>query len=225
MNKLLQKFSNEIVELEISGGKFLKGTMIDIGSEIVVLFNGSDYLYVPIEHIQHLSLNNDNGDEIDKPSEPPTIISNKEKEDLTLTQVLTQAQGMYTEIYVTGKTSLHGYISNIMNNYIVFQSPIYKTMFIALKHLKWLIPYSFNQKPYELADQTFSIQPYNEPLSNNLEIQVEHMKNELVVINIGEKSNYIGKIIAIEGEIVEIKTARTNSVYLNLNHFKTIHLV
>ncbi|WP_397536854.1 DUF2642 domain-containing protein [Rummeliibacillus pycnus] len=223
MDKLLQNFDKEIVELEISGGKFLKGSIIDISSEIVVLFNGTDYLYIPIDHIQNLLVNTNNGDEIDVPSEPPTI-TNKEKEDLTLTQVLTQAQGMYTEIYVTGKIPLHGYISNIMNDYIVFQSPIYKTMYIALKHLKWLIPYSFNQKPYGLADHTFDIQPYNEPLSRDLAIQVEKMKNELIIINIGEKSDYIGKVNNIVGKIVEIKTARTNSAFLNLDHFKTIHL-
>ncbi|MGG0657715.1 DUF2642 domain-containing protein [Rummeliibacillus pycnus] len=222
MDKLLQNFDEEIVEIEVSGGKFLKGSIIDISDEIVVLFNGTDYLYILIDHIQNLKVNNDDEDQIDEPSEPPSII---DKEDLTLTQVLTQAQGMYIEIYVTGRLPLHGYISNIMDDYIVFQSPIYKSLYIALKHLKWLIPYSSNKRPYELAEKTFDILPNNEPLPNTLESQVEKMQYKLVVINNGEEIHYIGKLNNVVGKIVEIKTARSTSAYLNMDHFKTIQEV
>ncbi|HWI48799.1 MAG TPA: DUF2642 domain-containing protein [Rummeliibacillus sp.] len=223
MEKLLQNFDKEIAKIEISGGKFLKGSIIDISNEIVVLFNGTDYLYIPIDHIQNLKVNNDNEDQIDEPAEPPSI--NKDKEELTLTQVLTQAQGMYIEIYVTGKLPLNGYISNIMDDFIVFQSPIYKSQYIAIKHLKWLIPYSSNKRPYELAEKTFDILPYNEPLSNTLESQVEKMKNKLVVINNGEETHCIGKLNNVVGKIVEIKTARSTSAYINMDHFKTIQEV
>ncbi|MFJ8264318.1 DUF2642 domain-containing protein [Rummeliibacillus sp. NPDC094406] len=223
MEKLLQNFDKEIAKIEISGGKFLKGSIIEISNEIVVLFNGTDYLYIPIDHIQNLKVNNDNEDQIDEPTEPPSI--NKDKEELTLTQVLIQAQGMYIEIFATGKLSLSGYISNIMDDFIVFQSPIYKSQYIAIKHLKWLIPYSSNKRPYELAEKTFDILPYNGPLSNTLESQVEKMKNKLVVINNGEETHYIGKLNNVVGKIVEIKTARSTSAYINMDHFKTIQEV
>lgn len=225
LDKLLQSFDKEIVEIEVSGGKILKGSIIDISNEIVVLFNGIDYLYILNNHIQNLKVISDDEDPINEPTEPPSIINNKDKEDLTLTQVLTQAQGMYIEIYVTGKLPLHGYISNIMDDYIVIQSPIYKSMYIALKHLKWLIPYSSNKKPYELAENTFEFLPYNGHLSNTLDSQVEKMKNKLVVINNGDEIHYIGKLNNIIGKIAEIKTARSNSAYINIEHFKTIQEV
>ncbi|MBK3497419.1 DUF2642 domain-containing protein [Viridibacillus sp. YIM B01967] len=222
---MIQNFDKEIVFFDLSGKKNLKGTMIDMSNDMIVLFNGTDFIYIPIDHIQNFGIDNDNKDEIKEPSESPSIISNKNKTDLTLAKVLSQAQGIYVEIYVTGNQPLHGYITNIMSDYFVFYSPIYKTMYIAFKHLKWLIPYTHNQSPYGLSDKELQIQSIIEPLSSTLEAQVEKMKNELVVFNLGEKDNHIGKINNVNGQIVEIQTARTNFSYHNLLHIKTVHQV
>ena len=60
------------------------------------------------------------------------------------------------------------HITGIMNNYFVFQSPVYKTMYISLNHLKWLIPYAQNDKPYGLDNHTITLQPNNELFASNL---------------------------------------------------------
>ena len=109
------------------------------------------------------------------------------------------------------------------DNYFVFYSPIYKTMYIALNHLKWLIPYSKN--PYGLDDHNFLVQSNNELLANAFETQVENLKNKLVMFNMGEKPNHIGKINNVNDQIVEIQTARSYPTYLNLCHIKTLHEV
>lgn len=218
-----KNFGKEITEIEVSGGKFLKGSIIEMSNDIVVLFDGEDYLYIPFNHVQNLALAKNYYNIMNKPSEPSILNTDTDKKELTLPNILTQAQGIYTEIYVTGKTSVHGYISNIMNDYILVQSPIYSAIYIASAHIKWLIPYYTNQKPYGLTEQVFTIKPYNEPLSSTFATQIEKLKNKLVVINLGEKENYIGKINNIKGPIIEIQTARTNQSYLNLNHIQTIH--
>ena len=51
---------------------------------------------------------------------------------------------------LAGNAPIHGYVTSVMNDYIVFYSPVYKTVYISLKHLKWLIPYKENQVPYAL---------------------------------------------------------------------------
>ncbi|MGX9132967.1 DUF2642 domain-containing protein [Rummeliibacillus sp. JY-2-4R] len=225
MHKLIEGFDKEIVELEISGGKFITGSIIDSSNEIIVIFDGTDYLYIPLTHIHNIMISSNDDDSIDAPTEPPSILSKDENSDLTLAKVLEAAKGIYTEIYVTGSIPLHGYISKIMDDYFVFQSPVYKTMYIALDHLKWIIPYPNNNKPYGLTDLVFSVKPYNISLSNIFEKEIEQMKHELVVVNLGEKNHYLGRINNIIGRIVEIQTARGQLSYITLDHIRTIHRV
>ena len=98
-------------------------------------------------------------------------------------------------------------------------------MYISLNHLKWLIPYTQNESPYGLDNHNVSLQPNNESLASTFEVQVEKFKNKIVVFNIDGNKSFIGKINKVEDQIVEIQTARTNSIYLNLNHIKTLHQV
>ena len=91
--------------------------------------------------------------------------------------------------------------------------------------MKWLIPYAQNEKPYGLDNHSVSLQPNNDSLASTFEVQVEKFKNKIVVFNTGGNKSFIGKINKVEDQIVEIQTARTNSIYLNLHHIKTIHQV
>ncbi|WP_172370789.1 DUF2642 domain-containing protein [Sporosarcina jiandibaonis] len=226
MNKIIQSLVKEVVQIEISGKKLINGTLIDLGSDVLVLFNGTDFLYIPTNHIQCLTTNLTDDFEIKVPTEFPSILmEDDDQEDLSIIKVLTQAQDEFVVIYVTGSQPLHGIITSIKNNYFVFHSPVYKTMYIALNHLKWLIPYSENKKPYGLDGNNFLVQSNNELLASAFEAQVENLKNKLVVFNIGEKKKHIGKINNVEDQIVEIQTARTYPIYLNLSHIKTIHPV
>ena len=226
MNKIIQSLVKEVVQIEISGKKLINGSLIDLGSDMLVLFNGTDFVYIPINHIQCLTTNLTDDFEIKVPTEFPSIImEDDDKEDLSIIKVLTQAQEEFVEIYVTGSQPLHGIITSIKDNYFVFHSPIYKTMYIALNHLKWLIPYSENKKPYGLDGHNFLVQSKNELLASTFEAQVENLINKLVVFNIGEKKKHIGKIINVEDQIVEIQSARTFPIYLNLSHIKTLHQV
>ena len=222
---MIQNLNKETVELEISGKKWLEGIIVDSGSDMIVLYNGYDYYYIPNNHIHEVKTNVYNENSIIMPTETPDIVLNNSNDDLTLEKVLSHAVGIYCEIYVNGNQALHGYISNIMDDYFVFQSPIYKTIYIKIEHLKWLIPYSDNQSPYKLSDNDFPIQTFNETLSNTFEKQIETLKSKLVVFNQGEKANHIGRMNNIKGHIVELQTARENSIYLNLHHLKSMYKV
>ena len=225
MNTIIQSLVNEVIQIEVSGKKLISGTVLDVGSDMIVLFNGADFVYVPIAHIQRFWVDCNNENDIKVPTEFPSIVAEESKEVLSFGEVLTQAKGKFIEIYVTGTQPLHGYITSIMDNYVVFQSPIYKTMYISLNHLKWLIPYSQNERPYGLDNQSFSFQPNDESFANTLEAQVGNIKNKIVVFNIGENKSYVGKINNVEAQIVEVQTARARSVFLNLDHIKTLHQV
>ena len=225
LNKIIQSLVKQVVQIEVSGKKLINGTVIDLGSDMIVLFNGTEFVYIPINHIQKFEVDYDNENEIEEPKGFPSITPGENKENLSFGEVLTQAKGKYIEIFVTGGQPLHGYITGIMNNYFVFQSPVYKTMYISLNHLKWLIPSAQNIGPYGLDNYNASLQPNNDSLASIFEIQVEKFKNEIVVFNTGGSKSFIGKVNKIEDQIVEILTAKANIIYLNLDHIKTVHQV
>jgi hypothetical protein len=211
------------IKMEISGNKLLKGILIDIGSDLWVLFNGLDYLYIPTIHIQNWQLlKEDEIDEIYMTNEPTPIYNHNE--EISLRKTLTSAKGIFTEIFVTSNQSLHGYVISIMNNYFVFYSPIYKTMFISLNHLKWLIPYTSNQRPYGLSNSNLPVSPSNLTFARSFEVQLEKLIGDLIVFNIGENENVLGKIQSIKNNFIELITAKEDPVYLNLQHIKTVHM-
>jgi hypothetical protein len=211
------------IKLELSGKKFIKGLLIDVGSDLWVIFNGYDYLYIPAIHCQNwMYLKQDEIDEF-MVTEGATPIYNN-NEDISLRKTLTAAKGIFTEIYVTSNQALHGYITSIMNNYFVFYSPIYKTMFISLNHLKWLIPYTNNQRPYGLSNANLPVNPSNITFARSFEVQIEKLTGELIVFNIGENENVIGKVKDIKDNFVELISAKGDPVFINLQHIKTIHM-
>lgn len=224
---MLQNLNKEIVVIELSGRKILKGSVIDSSSDIMVIYNGNMFVYIPIDHIQTLEIDYDNEDNVQQPSERPTFNSQVSNKDLTLTNILSQAKGIHVEISVTKNLALHGVITSVMNDYFVFESPIYKTMFILTKHLKWLVPYSKDQFPYGLSENEFlSLSAIkNQSLNNTFESQINQLRNQLVVLNLGKDFSYIGRVINVNDQIIEIQNGKLNSTYFNLSHIQTVHQV
>ncbi|MEH6941905.1 DUF2642 domain-containing protein [Bacillus sp. JJ722] len=222
MSKIFQSLIGEMVQIEVSGKKIFNGTVIDIGSDIIVIFDGTDYIYMPIVHMKNLQLGDKKENNIDSPTNVPGISVDKE---LSFRKVLTTAKGMFVEIYIASNQSIHGYVTSIMNNYFVFYSPIFKTMYVTLNHVKWLIPYPNDKRPYGLDNQNLPVQPANLSLARTFEMQVERLKNEVVVFDMGETKNLIGKINRLEDNIVELQIARDYPVYLNLHHIKSVRKV
>lgn len=64
MNKILQKLRGETINIEISGKKYFFGTLVDTGIDVVVIFNGQDFVYLPINHIQNCKVNTTENEEI-----------------------------------------------------------------------------------------------------------------------------------------------------------------
>lgn len=220
MKKLLSKYIGEKITLNISGGKILYGILIDIGTDIIVLYNGSNFLYIPVVHIHHIEEADSEEFEISSPQESPYL---DYEQEMSFRKILTSAKGMFTEIYVTSNQPIHGYISSVMNNYFVFYSPVYKSMLISLNHLKWLIPYNINQRPYSLTNEDLPLKPVPFTLARSFDIQLEKYIGELIIFNIGESPNVIGKLESVQDGLIHLITAREESIFLTLNHIKTVH--
>ena len=112
-----------------------------------------------------------------------------------------------------------------MTDYFVFQSPIYKTMFIPTSHIKWLIPYADGYKLYGSEYNSSPTQASNETFASSFEKQVENFINKLVVFNINERESFIGLINHVEEQIVKFHSTKSSPLYINMRHIKTLHEV
>lgn len=218
---MLEHFIDEQIYVEVSGHIVHKGILIATGTDIIVLFNGRDFLYIPIIHIQKINKKDDDTSDITPFEGVPDESLN---ETISFRKILNNARGLFSEITIANNQSIHGYIVSVMNNYVVFYSPVYKTMYISLYHLKWLIPYNQQQSPYALSKEELPVHPFTIPLARSFEEQLKKLMNQIVVFDLGHDYNKIGQLKAIENSIVTLITARQLPSFINIRHIKTIHL-
>lgn len=219
----IKAFIGKEVEVEISGKTFFNGILIDLGLDIVVLYDGWKFLYIPILHLhnikERISIENE------QTEQPPAGTPfQPENETLSYRKVLTNAKGQFVEIYVTGNKSIHGYITSVLNDYIVFYSPVYKSLFISMQHLKWLTPYTTKLTPYTLKPEELPVVPSSIPLSRSYEEQIKKFKGQLIIFDMGDDPNKVGLMTELSNNIVELVTASGTKVYWKLMHLKTAHL-
>ncbi|MBN2909737.1 DUF2642 domain-containing protein [Polycladomyces sp. WAk] len=218
-----QHLIGKYIDIEISGKNFCKGTLLDIGLDIIVVYNNKtqQFFYIPIVHIQRLK-EATMDETLPFVSQPEIPLAS---ESISFRKILTNAKGQFVQIYVTGNKSIHGYLTSIMNDYFVFYSPAYKTLFISMHHVKWLIPYN-NQEttPYSLSHQHLPVNPTSIPLARTFEEQCKKLENHIVVIDGGDNSEKIGLVQKVGNNRLALVTAERETVYWNLQHIKTIHL-
>jgi hypothetical protein len=211
------------IELEISGGIFQKGTLVDSGLDIIVLYDGKNqhFLYIPFTHVQRLKETSFDEDNyyFQPPAEKPI-----ETDVISFRKALTIAKGLFVQVYVTGNISFHGYLTSIMNDYFVFHSPLYKAMFISMNHVKWIIPYPSNTTPYSLDKQKFQLSSPLSSLARSFEEQLKKVENQLVILDGGDHSEKIGLLQKVQDNKAILITAEGEKVYRNLEHIKTIQL-
>lgn len=215
-----QKF----VKVHLVGEKVFRGDIFDSGVDIIVLSNGEDFIYIPIYHIESIVADTPDSDYAQH-SDMPSINLNLSQNGLSLEDVLIEAKGINQELSISTKKSLHGTILEVLDNYIVFYSPIYKTIYISKKHIKWLIPYSTSKRPYGLSDSEFYSQYQKQIYKADLIQQLETLTNKLVVLNLDNKKHHTGKIKSISNAMIELQTVKMESVYVNIAHIQTIHEV
>ncbi len=218
--KVFEQLIGEQVTVLLSGNALFNGILTDMGSDIIVLFNGEQYIYIPLMHVHSLNNNKEPEKYVTQPNNPSII---EDMDSISYRKTLTHAKGTFVEIYVTGNLTFHGYITNVLNNYFVFYSPIYKQMFISLSHLKWLSPYPQTITPYNLSQEKFPVNPSNIPLLRSLEDQLKKDVGKLVVFDGGSNPLKIGLLTNIEQNIIELLVADGIPNYLNLDHIKSIH--
>ncbi len=220
MSELMKLIGKQIF-VKIAGNKLFTGILIDVGKDILVLFDGEKYLYHPLMNIHRIGLMTNDNDQVNQPDETSFAIK---LDELTLMEVLNNAKGVCTEIYVTGKLPFQGYIMSIQQDYFTFYSPVFKMMSISLNHLKWLAPYPNNILPFTMSNLNPPVISANGTLENTFEEQLNKLVGNLVIFDGGNDSIKIGLLKQVKNKIVGLTIANGETLFLNLNHLKSVHL-
>lgn len=216
----MKTYLNQSVSLTVSGNRFpVKGTLIDLGDDILVLHNGTQFLYVPLVHIEQLTRAHALEANFGVPSEPPLDPAT----DLSYRKVLLNAKGMFSELYISGNQTVHGYVTSIMNDFFVFYSPMFRSLYVSMQHLKLLVPYDPHMTPYALDQEKFPIHPTTASLARTFDQQLRKYENEFVILDLGKHPEKIGLLKSVRNNLLELVTADGSSTFIHLNHVKTIH--
>lgn len=215
----------KLIEVELSGDKKYIGTLVDYGLDILVLKTIDNYMYLPLIHVHFIKpILNNSIYEFNNPSDSSnTSFTNPIllEESISYRKILNNAKGIFLEISVAGNQTIFGYITNILTNYFVFYSPVYKTLYIPLLHLKWLIPFSDNQSPYSI--KSFQVFSPDIPLTRTFEELIKKMEGKIVVFDLGFHPYKTGLLKKVENNIAQLVTGNELHIHCNLTHIKTIH--
>ncbi|MCY9090040.1 DUF2642 domain-containing protein [Bacillus mojavensis] len=222
--KGLNQFLDTDVEVVISGDTRFVGTLIDIGQDIFVIFDGCNYLYIPLLHLHQMNKAINTNTEKPILIDPEDPMMEAENNSFSYRNTLNKVKGKFIEIYVTGDRSIHGYVTSVLNDYIVFFSPVFKTLFISMHHLKWFTPYSTEQTPYTLDNSQLPVVPSSVSLVRNFEEQIKKYVGQLVIFDMGEVPEKVGLLKDVSNNIIELINASGESIIWKLNHLKTMHL-
>lgn len=220
----LSRFLDKQVDIEISGNTTFSGTLLDIGQDIIVIHDGRTFLYIPLLHLQRMTLTLPDEENKEPYARKKSPHPEKQEHSFSYRNTLQHIKGRFTEIFVTGDRSIHGYVTSVLNDYFVFFSPVYKTLFISMHHLKWLTPYSDEQTPYTLNSSELPVVPANVPLVRNFEEQLKRYIGKLIILDLGDIPNKVGLLQDVSDNILELTNADGDTVFWKLNHLKTMHL-
>ncbi|TYP69774.1 DUF2642 domain-containing protein [Paenibacillus methanolicus] len=217
----LRPLLNRYVELQIADAKQpVRGWLADLGQDILVVYTGSNYVYAPLVHVRRLKLLN----AAPPPSGLPEAPYENMNDGISYRKILMNAKGMFSELYITGEQTVHGYVNSVMNDFFVFYSPVHHSVIVSLQHLKYLIPYSQGETPYALTPEQFPLKPSPLTYARSFDQQLQKLIGEFVILNLGEQASCIGVLKGIDQQIVELSDASGTPVFLHLNHIKTVHL-
>ncbi|UKS29178.1 DUF2642 domain-containing protein [Paenibacillus sp. HWE-109] len=211
-------YLGKLVHIELLGDRDKMGYLVDAGPDVFVIYMDKKYVYVPSAHVKTIKLNTEDKTNTDTAPDPINQTG-----AITFILVLHNAIDKFVEIYISDHQSIHGYVKAIAQDYLVFYSQFYKTMYIPLDHLKWITPFESDQTPYSLDQKHLSkevIEGSVNALPPTFEQLMKGLEGEMVGIDSGLKANKIGLLQTINNSFVELITAEELKFHYNLQHIK-----
>lgn len=220
----LQQYVGKVISIEIAGGRHHEGALVDFGPDIIVVFDcRQNYYYIPLFHIKSLRLSPQQDLENDADSHNKPIKS--ETGLLSFRNIIEKAKDILVELYITGNHPLFGYITDVLSDYILFNSPVYRTMAISINHIKWLALTNRNQTYYSkgITDLHFQF-TLDSILAPTFEQQLNKQKGNIIIFDMGIEPYQIGLVVSVNNDFIELISANEETHLLNINHIKMFHI-
>lgn len=219
---VLADYLGRVVHIEASGQLTFIGILVDIGEDILVINDGRQYVYLPTEHIH--AVKEAEKEWMEEEGEERNGTIRIENGTINLRKILDNARGLFIECYITGNHTLHGYITQLLDDYFVFYSPVYHTVFVSIEHLKYLIPYYPGTTPYAVEKGYLSIEENHANFAPSFEGLFKTVEGRFIVLDLGGNPEKTGFFAEITGGLIKLVTARGEVYHWNIKHIKTVHL-
>ncbi|QRG67106.1 DUF2642 domain-containing protein [Brevibacillus choshinensis] len=207
------------VELDIKGSIRRIGILIDFGTDVIVIYDGNNYVYVPIGHIHNVRQSPISLPHLHEPDYEHVQSEN----DLTYHKILVESQGMLCQISLSNTLSLFGYVTHVHQDYFVFSSPVHHTLYIPNFHLKWLIPYPDVSTPYMHPHFVHKAESSPVKLARTFEEQMKRMIGSIVAFDLGTNPEMVGLLKNVRNQTAELVSANQKRFYWNIHHIKAAY--
>ena len=144
-------------------------------------------------------------------------------EKLTYRKALHASKGSFSEIRLSSSRSLHGYLAGIMNDFLIFCSPLHGAVLIPLQHLSYLSPYPSGLAPYKLTPEQFPLRPLSLGLSRSFSQQLAKLEGEFIVAARGECPDAAGLLVSAAGPLAELTDADGSPVLLHVSAIEALY--
>lgn len=198
------------------------GLLVDAGDDILVFHRNSRYYYTPTRHIQQLRVIPYPPKEEAEITESP--MDRMTGESISYRKTLLMARGMFVELHVTGIHPLTGYMTSIMNDYLVFNSSVFGTVYVSLEHLKAIVPFPLETLPFGTHKDTLPVKQAGLTLARSMEQQLKKMEGSLVVLDLGDAPGKIGLLRSVDQGVLTLIAPGGEEVYWGIHHVKSAHM-
>jgi hypothetical protein len=217
---LLKQYLGHLIDVDVLGDKMHNGKLVDLGPDILVLTEESKYVYIPLYHVSHVTLQ----PILDSNLSVIKVSSISESAEISFPLILEHARTAFCEIYLADHLIMHGYVVDIQSDYFVVMSPLDKMVMIPSIHLKWISPFESSANPYSQKRKPIDPQKSKPTLAKTFEEQLKLQEGSIISINDGLRSNKVGYLNKIENHILELVAADESKHYYLEQHIKNVCL-
>ncbi|SFJ42836.1 hypothetical protein SAMN02799624_04454 [Paenibacillus sp. UNC496MF] len=218
METSLEKWIGKQVLADMAGKRSIEGIVIEAGADLLVMQDRERFVYMPLAHVQRVRESLGGGEaEASAPAYGGEVAS--------MEGMLKAAEGRYVELQVGGSV-LEGFVTAVKPDYLQIYTPLYPGLSVALKHLKWLVPYPMAYEPYPSAEVGASAKDAarRQRLAESFRGQVKLAEGRLALLNVGGPAEIVGMVRQAGGGMVEIGDANGESAYYLLDHLKSLYM-
>lgn len=211
---MLSTYLEQFISVQLSGEIEITGVLKDASPDMIILSECEVYRYIPIRHIQQITFS-------DCKVEADKLDFRTSNGKTSFRKSLMSAKGRNVKVLLGKNTVLYGYIVSIMNNFFVFFSPIYKTVFISMDHIKSM---TFDDMAGPYGQGKMAFQPSTLTLSRTFEDQLGKLIGQLVVFDLGDIPQKIGKVFGVEDGLIGLISAHGDETFLSIRHIRSFHV-